>query len=114
MTNKVYTEILKPMNQCLITGMETIVSSERLGDFRITIYKDHYSQWRVTLKDINKDMIVSSILFDQFKTVKYKYTLPDYRGNNYTKQLFAFMEYKTKRKFKHSDNLTVAGKASIG
>ena len=113
MTDNVYKEILKPLNQCNLTGLETAIYSERFNDKRITIYKDNYGQYRITLKDITNNQTLSGILFDKTKTIRFKYTLPAFCGNGYTKQLFAYIEYKVKRKFYHSQNLTLAGEKSI-
>lgn len=114
MTDKVYKEILKPLNRCNLTGIESVIKSERFNNLKIIITKDNYNQTRAVLIDVsNNSRIVSAILFDQFRIVRFKYTEPDYRGNNYTKQLFAFTELTVKRKFYHSDNLTEAGEKSI-
>ena len=113
MTDTVYKAIIMPVNQCSQMGIEYVLKSERIGDYRVTITKDTFGQYRAILKHIKNDIIVSAILFDQFKTIAFKYTLPEYRGNGFTKQLFVYIQSIVKRKFYHSDNLTESGKASI-
>lgn len=94
-------------------GVEQVVKSQVIGEHRVTITKDNFRQYRATLKHMNSRTVVSGILFDQFRTVRFKYTLPASRGNDYTKQLFAYTQMVVKRKFYHSENLTVAGQAAI-
>lgn len=113
MTDYVYKAILSEVNQCSLMGIEYILKSETFNGMRVIVTKDTFGQYRALLKHIESKRIVSAILFDQFKTVHFKYTLPDHRGNNYTKQLFAYTELVVKRKFRHSDNLTEAGEKSI-
>lgn len=113
MTEQVYLEVIKPMNQCSLTGLEFMFESRAMGEYRITVYQDHYAQWRVTCKHLKSETIVSGILFDQSKTVRFKYTRPEFRGKRLTRELFAFIQFVTKRRFYHSDNLTEAGNASL-
>lgn len=112
MTDRVYGAVIAPFNQCSLMGVESVVKSEVVGEYRITLTKDNFGQYRATLKHMNSRIIVSGILFDQFKTVRFKYTIPTARGKQYTRQLFAYTQYVTKRKFYHSDYQTEAGKAS--
>lgn len=113
MTDFVYIETLKPMNESVLTGLETLVCSDRLANnMRVNIYKDNYNQYRITVKNVTTDDIMSGILFDNKRIIRFKYTKPAYRGNKYTKQLFAYIEYKLKKRFFQSDNMTVAGLAS--
>lgn len=113
MCDSVYKAILMPVNQCSQMGIEYVLKSERIGYYRVTLTKDTFGQYRVTLKHIEKDIVVSAILFDQFKTVAFKYTLPEYRNNGFTKQLFAYACITAKKSFRHSEHLTEAGAASI-
>lgn len=113
MTDYVYKEILKPFNQCNLMGLETIVKREVIKPYVITVSKDNFKQYRITLKDIETKQIVSSVLYDQFRIAKFKYTLPEYRGNQFTRQLHSYIQRIVNRKFFVSDNLTVAGLAAI-
>lgn len=113
MTDTVYKAIIMPVNQCSQMGVEYILKSERIGEYRVTITKDTFGQYRAILKHIESDSIVSAILFDEFKIVAFKYTLPEYRGNGFTKQLFAYIQTIVKGKFRHSDYQTEAEKASV-
>lgn len=113
MTDQVYSAVIAEHNQCRLMGVERVIKSEVIGEHRVTITKDNFGQYRTTLKHLNSRIIVSGILFDQFRTVRFKYTVPTLRGNNYTKQLFAYTQMIVKRKFRHSDSMTEAGLASI-
>lgn len=114
MTDQVYKEIIKPLNQCSLTGIEKVIKTERFGNLKVTITKDNFNQHRAVLIDVSQNsLIVCSILFDQFNTVRFKYTIPSERSQGYSKQLFAIACSLAKRKFRHSDNLTVAGAASL-
>lgn len=114
MTDQVYKEIIKPKNQCSLTGTEQNVTSERIGHFRVVLVRDNWGQYRIVATDVREGgLIASAILFDQFGFVRFKYTLPVYRGHNMTRQLFALACMWAKRKFKHSSNLTEAGSASL-
>lgn len=113
MTNRVYNEILKPMNQCNLTGQEQVVKSERIGVYRITVYKDNWGQHRVVLSDVHNKLNVSSILYDQYKIKRFQVTVEDYRGHRFTRQLHAYINSNCKGSFKHSENLTEAGLAAI-
>lgn len=113
MTDLVYTAILMPTNQCDLMGIEQPIHHARLGQYSVIITKDNFGQYRIAIKDIQTGIYVSAILFDQFRTIRYKYTLPEYRGQNLTKQAFAYIQMIVKRQFRHSDNLTEAGQAAI-
>lgn len=113
MCDSVYQAILMPTNQCSLMGVEKVLKSESLGDYRITLTIDNFNQYRVVLKDKLSDLVVSAILFDQFKTVRFKYTVPSHRSQGFTKQLFAYTCITTKKSFRHSENLTEGGLASI-
>ena len=112
MTNAVYDAIIKPFNQCGLMGIETVIKSEIIGPYRITLTRDSFKQYRATVKDRSAGHNISAILFDKSKTIRFKYTVPDSRGMQLTRQLFVYTEMVTKRKFYHSDNLTIGGKAS--
>lgn len=113
MCDSVYDAVIMPINQCSLTGVEKVVKSEVIGEHRVTIMKDNFNQYRVTLEHRNSRVIVSGILFDQFRIVKFKYTREGSRGNNYTRQLFAYIQSVVKRKFYHSEHLTESGAASL-
>jgi len=112
MTNAVYDAIIQPFNQCGLMGIETVIKSEIIGPYRITLTTDSFKQHRATVKDRSTGDNISAILFDKSKTVRFKYTIPDSRGRQLTRQLFVYTEMVTKRKFYHSGNLTIGGKAS--
>jgi len=112
MTDAVYDALIQPFNQCGLMGIETVIKSEITGPYRITLTKDTFRQYRATVKDLLNDCIISAILFDKSKTIRFKYTVPDSRGMQLTRQLFVYTEMVTKRKFYHSYNLTIGGKAS--
>lgn len=113
MTDSVYQSILKPLNSCPLMGMERIVKSEAMGEYRVTVSVDNFKQYRVMLRVRVTDEIVSSILFDQNRIVRFKYTVQAYRNLQFTRQLFAYVQVATRKTFYHSDNLTVSGAASI-
>jgi hypothetical protein len=52
-------------------------------------------------------------LFDNSRTVLFKYTAEPHRNKQLTGQLFAYTEMTVKKSFYHSDNLTTSGAASI-
>ena len=112
MTDSVYAEILKPINTCGLTGIERVIKSERLGDYRITLLCDNFKQYRVTCKDVESKQIVSSILFCNSRIIRFKFTVPTHRNKQLTRQLFGYAQVITRKTFYHSDNLTLAGKAS--
>ncbi|QDP60480.1 MAG: hypothetical protein GOVbin1096_108 [Prokaryotic dsDNA virus sp.] len=113
MCDSVYQAITMPVNQCNLTGVEKVIKSEVLGQYRITLMLDNFKQYRVILTDRENGLVVSAILFDQFRTVRFKYTLPAYRSQKLTRQLFAYTCSVTRKTFRHSDNLTTAGAMSI-
>lgn len=113
MCDSVYHAVVAEFNQCSLMGIEQVVKTERVGEYKVTVTKDNFGQYRATLKHMNSRIIVSGILFDKFKTVRFKYTVPTSRGNKYTRQLFAYTELVVKRKFRHSSDLTEAGRAAI-
>lgn len=113
MCDSVYKAIIMPINQCHLSGIERVVKSEIIGCFRVTIMLDNFKQYRSIITDREKQVIVSGILFDQFRTIRFKHTMPEYRGQQLTKQLLAYTESVVKKKFKHSDSLTESGLASI-
>jgi len=112
MTDSVYAEILKPINTCGLTGIERVIKSERLDDYRITLLCDNFKQYRVTCKDVESNRIVSSILFCNNRIIRFKFTVPTHRNKQLTRQLFGYAQVITRKTFYHSDNLTLAGKAS--
>lgn len=112
MSDFFYSQVVSEINQCNLMGLEKVVKSQVIGEHRVTITKDNFNQYRVTLKHMNSRVIVSGILYDQFRIVKSKFTVQGSRGNGYTKQLHAYIQSIVKRKFYHSDNMTIAGKAS--
>lgn len=113
MTDQVYSAVIAEHNQCPLMGVEQVIKSQIIGEHRVTITKDNFGQYRTTLKHMSSRTIVSGILFDQFRTVRFKYTLKGSRGNDYTKQLFAYTQMIVKRKFYHSEHLTEEGQAAI-
>ena len=112
MSNSVYAEILKPINTCGLTGIEKVIKSERLGHYRITLLRDNFKQYRVTCQDVESKQIVSSILFCNSRIIRFKFTVPAHRNKQLTRQLFGYAQVITRKSFYHSDNLTLAGKAS--
>ena len=113
MCDSVYLEVIKPVNRCNIVGIEKIIKSEIVGKDRVIVTEDNFKQYRVILQNRESKLVKSGIVFDKFRTVRFKYTLPEYRGYNFTKQLFAYIQIATGKRFYHSDNLTEAGKAAI-
>ena len=113
MTDSIYLEIVKPINQCSIVGHEKLLISQRTGNERITVLRDNFGQYRALLKDCKNNAIKSAIVFDQFRTVRFKYTRPEYRGNNSTAFLMSMLPFLTGLTFRHSDYLTSAGKNAI-
>ena len=112
MTNTVYAAIMQPINQCSLMGVEEVLKSERLEGYRITLSVDNFKQYRVTCKDLKSNSIVSSILFCNSRIIRFKFTQPTHRNKQLTRQLFGYAQMITRKTFYHSDNLTVAGKAS--
>ena len=112
MTNTVYAAIMQPINQCSLMGVEEVLKSERLEGYRITLSVDNFKQYRVTCKCLESNKIISAILFDNSKIVRFKFTKPAYRNKQLTRQLFAYTEYTVKRRFYHSDHITTAGAAA--
>lgn len=113
MCDSVYQAIVKPVNQCHLMGIERVIKSERMGEYRITVTQDNFKQYRAIVQCNETKTVISAILFDQFKTVRFKYTVAEHRGKQLTRQLFAYTCSVTKRKFKHSEHLTESGKAAI-
>lgn len=95
-------DVLKPWNQCPLTSIERVVVSKRIGPLKVYIYKDSFKQYRIVLKHINKDINISAILFDQFKTETHSYTLEEYREHNYKRDLFTFIQTHASKSFKLS------------
>jgi len=112
MSNSVYAEILKPINTCGLTGIERVIKSERLGCYRITLLCDNFKQYRITCKELESNTIVSAVLFDNARIIRFKFTVPTHRNKQLTRQLFGYAQLITRKTFYHSDNLTVSGKAS--
>jgi len=112
MSETIYQQCIKPINQSILTGLEKQIATHKTGDYRVVIYKDNYGQYRSILKYIPNNAIVSGIVYDTYKTIRFKFTAKYYRGNNLTKSLQAFTQYLTGRTFHHSDHQTEAGKAS--
>ena len=113
MCDNVYSSIMQPINQCNLMGVEKVLKSESIGDYRITVTTDNFRQYRVTAKHKESNQIVSSILFDNNRIVKFKYTAIEFRNMQLTRQLFAYAQIITRKTFYHSDSLTATGKASI-
>ena len=113
MTDSIYLETIKPINQCSIVGHETMLLSQRNGDERITVLRDNFGQYRALLKDCKNNAIKSAIVFDQFRTVRFKYTRPEYRGNSSTAFLMTMARALTGIDFRHSDYLTTAGERAV-
>ena len=113
MTDSIYLEIVKPINQCSIVGHEKLLISQRTGNERITVLRDNFGQYRALLKDCKNNAIKSAIVFDQFRTVRFKYTRSEYRGDNSTAFLMSMLPFLTGLTFRHSDYLTSAGKNAI-
>jgi len=113
MTDSLYLETIKPINQCSIVGHEKLLVSQRNGDERITVLRDNFGQYRALLKDCKNNAIKSAIVFDQFRTVRFKYTRPEYRGNSSTAYLMSMLPFFTGLTFRHSDYLTTAGQAAV-
>jgi len=112
MSDSIYQHCIKPVNQSILMGLEKQIATYKTGDYRVVIYKDNYGQFRSILKYIPDNTIVSGIVYDSHKTIRFKFTAKHYRGNNLTKSLQAFTQYLTGLTFCHSDYQTEAGKAS--
>lgn len=109
--------ILNPVNQCQLTGLEDKIRFDRfnLPDQVLVIraYLDCFGRIRIVLGSINsKEKGYSAILLDRQGYCELKYTSEQYRGNAYTRQLFAWAQ-SVGIKAKHSGMLTPAGLASI-
>ena len=112
MSKEFYTSILKQMNQCYHTGVEQAVSVDSFGESAVVVYQDHVGNYRTVL--ISESEPVAGILFDYSGECRVRYTQPEKRGQKLTKQLFAWMCWKfPKMNFRHSDNMTEAGRSSV-
>ena len=112
MSETIYQQCIKPVNQSTLMGLERQIATYKTGDYRVVIYKDNYGQFRSILKYIPNNTIVSGVVYDSHKTIRFKFTAKRYRGNHFTKSLQAFTQYLTGLTFHHSDYQTAAGKAS--
>jgi hypothetical protein len=113
MTHTVYAAILQPFNQCSLMGVERVVKSEVFIQYRITVSVDNFKQYRAVVKCRITGDNIAAILFDNSRTVLFKYTVEPHRNKQLTGQLFAYTEMTVKKSFYHSDNLTASGAASI-
>lgn len=110
--DKYYEAILKPMNSCDYTGVETMESMEMIGEYAIVCYKDHVGNLRANV--VLDGEPVSGVLFDHTGECARRYTKEQYRGQRLSRQLFAWMCYKyPKMNLRHSQNMTTAGEASL-
>ena len=110
--DKYYESILKPMNACDYTGVEAMESMEMIGDYAIVAYKDNVGNIRANVVLDGKP--VSGVLFDHTGECSRRYTKEEFRGQRLSKQLFAYMQWKfPKMNLRHSQNMTVAGRASV-
>ena len=112
MSDSIYQQCIKPVNQSTLMGLEKQIATYKIGDYRVVVYEDNYCQFRSILKYIPNDVIVSGIVYDAHKTIRFKFTAKYYRGHNFTKSLQAFTQYLTGLTFHHSDYQIEAGKAS--
>lgn len=113
MTNeRFYTSILKSMGQCYHTGVEKPVLTEMIGEYAVVVYKDQTGNHRAVL--MHGSEAISAVLFDYTGEARVRYTVPEKRGQRLSKELFAWLSWKMpENKFRHSQNLTVAGQRSV-
>ncbi len=109
---KYYEEILKPMNSCSYTGVESMVAMEVIGDYAVLCYKDRIGNLRANV--VVDGNPVCGILTDHTGEISRRYTQEAFRGQRMSKQLFAWMNLKfPKMDIRHSQNMTEAGRASV-
>lgn len=81
--------ILKPINQSDMTGNETLLFSKSIGPMYCHAFRDAFGRYRIT-GTINNETIAAVISFPckgKKVEIQYRYTMPEYRGNNATKLL---------------------------
>tara|TARA_Y100000593_G_scaffold94032_1_gene191292 strand:- start:67136 stop:67471 length:336 start_codon:yes stop_codon:yes gene_type:complete len=110
--DKYYEAILKPMNACDYTGVETMQSMEMIGEYAIVVYKDNVGNLRGNVVLDGKP--VSGVLFDHTGGCRIRHTRNEHQGQRLSKQLFAYMQWKfPKNNLRHSQNMTKAGEMSV-
>ena len=110
--DKFYEAILKPMNACDYTGVETMQSMEVIGHYALVTYVDNVGNTRANI--VLDGEVISGMLVDHTGEIARRYTKEQHRGQRLTKQMVAYMSYKyPEMNLRHSKNLTTAGSASI-
>lgn len=81
--------ILKPCNQSEMTGNEKPVFSKRIGPMACHAFRDSFGRYRI-IGTIDNEAIAAVISFPskgKKAEIQYRYTKPEYRGNEATKLL---------------------------
>lgn len=81
--------ILKPINESGMTGNETLLFSKCIGPMNCYAFRDSFGRYRI-IGTINNETIAAVISFPckgKKAGIQYRYTMPEYRGNNATKLL---------------------------
>lgn len=102
---------LNDINQCKHTGLEKPIKGclYSFDNYRLLAWCDNFKQKRLVLKC--KGEIVSVVMLDCDGIIRWRYTRPDHRGNNYTNTIKAMAGHLWGIDCIRSEYLTEAGKA---
>lgn len=85
--------VYNALNQCMLTGLETLIRVSRLPDRRIIrLFRDHVGRYRIVIfKSEAHNVGYSGVIVSPCGEIFYKQTCPDMRGQGTTRQLQAML-----------------------